>query len=340
MPKKTKVAPKKVSIPAVGATTSKKRETVVETPAPYKQSAALKSLLAKSKDGYKTTITPAIASELLMLNNNNRRVKKERIAVYASAMKRGQWAYTGDSIRVAKNDDGTDVLIDGQHRLLACVEAGVPFESQVISNLPASVFSVIDRGVTRTNGDVLKIAGFANSTFIGSMVRPVIAVDAGFNPLQHGTMILVTGDDLVQFCTEHEDLVEWAKNLGSKAKFGIGGVNSAWGIFAIFASRARGRKLIDQFVDETCKGIGMQEGDPRLALRSFLMKTGTLTGPSAKNYREAGTIMRVFNAYIEGRKMSLVRQWGTKTDAEFPKVSMATPFDWKNGKPSEEIEQD
>jgi hypothetical protein len=288
----------------------------------------------------KTVISPAIAAELLTLNVNNRKVKEERCKAYASAMTRGQWVYTGDAIRLAKDDQGNDVLIDGQHRLLASVVSGVSFECQLISNLPSSVFSVIDRGVSRTNGDVLKVGGFANSTFIGAMVRPVITLDAGLNPLQHGTMILVTGDDLVQFCTEHEDLVDWAKTLGMKAKYGIGGINSAWGIFAILASRVRGRKLIEQFVDETCKGIGFNGGDPRLALRSFMLKTGTTAGANARNFREAGTIMRVFNAYINGRQMSLVRQWGTRTDSEFPAVSTATPFDWKTGKPAEETNED
>ncbi|NBR35858.1 MAG: hypothetical protein EBT80_00455 [Chitinophagales bacterium] len=331
MPKKTKVAPRKVSIPSVGATTKKS----VEVAKPVAPSGALKRLIASSKNGQKMTITPSLAAELLTMNVNNRRVKKERVALYASSMTRGQWSYTGDSIRIAKGDNGEDILIDGQHRLLACVQSGVSFETHVISGLPASVFSVIDRGVTRTNGDILKVAGFSNSTFIGSMVRPVIACDAGFNPLQHGTMVLVTGDDIVSFCTEHEDLVEWAKNLGNKAKYSIGGLNSAWGMFAIFASRVRGRKLIEQFIDETGAGVGLSEGDPRLAIRSFMLKTGTSMGPNVRNFREAGTIMRIFNAYVEGRKVKVVRQWGLRTDDEFPKVSTATPFDWKNGKPSE-----
>lgn len=48
--------------------------------------------------------------------------------------------------------------------------------------------------------------------------------------------------------------------------------------------------------------------------------------------------MNAFNAYIDGRKMKTIRQWGLKSDAEFPKVSMATPFDWKHGTPSESDE--
>jgi len=340
MPKKTKVTPKKVSIPSVGATTTQKAKSAPVTPElPRKMQTATKHLIAKAKlDGLKTVITPDIAADLLTLNNNNRRVKRERVILYASAMKRGQWAYTGDSIRVGTDDQDNLVLLDGQHRLLACVEAGVPFDAMLISGLPTSVFTVIDRGVVRSNGDVLKIAGFANSTFVGAMVRPVIALDAGLNPMTHGSMQLVTGDDLVAFCTEHGDMVEWAKNLGTKAKYHIGCVNSAWGIFSLLAAQKRGRRLIEQFTDETCAGVELNAGDPRLALRSFFLKTGTTVGPAAPNFREAGTIMNAFNAYIDGRKMKTIRQWGLKTDAEFPKVSMATPFDWKHGTPSESDE--
>jgi hypothetical protein len=315
---KTKVAPVKVSIPTVGATTTMK-------------SVELSRLIESSKSGSRIVLTPALASEILAFNNNNRRVKKERVAQYSASMKRGQWQYTGDAIRIGKDEKGTDVLLDGQHRLLACVESRTSFETMVISGLPASVFMVIDRGVTRTNGDILRVAGFVDSTQLGSMVRPVIALDSGLNPMMHGTLALVTGDDMVRFCDENRELVNWAKALGDKGCKGVGGIKSAWGIFSIIAARVVGKKVVEQFIDECVKGVGLVHGDPRLALRSFMLKTGSAHGVTARNYRESGTIMRAFNAYLEGRTMSYVKQWGANSSATYPQTFTGPIHDWRNG---------
>lgn len=332
MPKKTKVAPRsvnttdKVSIPQVGATTNAKGKGLDRW---------LKTL-ANLEGGVRVTITPEIATELLALNTSNRKVKRERIRLYASSMKRGQWQFTGDSIRIAKTDKGANVLVDGQHRLMACLEAGVSFETLLIGGLKASVFTVIDRGATRSNGDVLGIAGFKNGNTVGSTVRPVIALEAGLNPMMHGTLQLVTGDDILKFCEENKTLISWALALGEKGAKNVGGIKSAWGMFAILAAKARNKKIVEQFIDETSKGIGFYEGDPRLALRSFMLKTGTSYGATARNYREAGTIMRVFNAYIEGRKMAIVRPWGINTTSTFPQTTKARAFDWSTGTPADE----
>ena len=61
-------------------------------------------------------ITPAMATELLKTNSNNRPVKEKRILKYAKDMLEGNWiAETGETIKVLLNGK----LGDGQHRLMA-----------------------------------------------------------------------------------------------------------------------------------------------------------------------------------------------------------------------------
>lgn len=324
--KKKEAENTKVSVETAGAVTTKR-------------SAGFNTLLSAASGGMRVEMTPDIAKELLAINTNNRRIKKERILAYGRSMSRGQWQFTGDAIRVAQKDTGEHIIVDGQHRLLACVEANVPFETMLFTNLDYSVFSVIDRGVCRTNGDLLSVSGVANGTTVGALVRPIIASDAGLNPLQHGTMILVTGEDIVSFVKDNEVLVQWALRLGIKGATGVGGIKSAWAMFAIFVARERDIRLVEKFVDETAKGIGLYEGDPRLALRSFMLKTGTSHGQNARNYREAGTILRAFNAYIEGRPLICLKPWGLNIGSSFPKVSTAPVYDWVN-RPSNLIVDD
>ncbi|MDP2620568.1 MAG: hypothetical protein Q8P46_10395, partial [Hyphomicrobiales bacterium] len=73
-------------------------------------------------------ITPELAREWLeKTNRKNRPLSELKWTAYAVDMLEGRWQYNGDAIRFGS--DG--VLLDGQHRLMACVEAGIPFETDV-----------------------------------------------------------------------------------------------------------------------------------------------------------------------------------------------------------------
>ncbi|WP_460985736.1 ParB N-terminal domain-containing protein, partial [Staphylococcus aureus] len=63
----------------------------------------------------------------------------------------GDWKNAGDTIRFDK--DGS--LIDGQHRLLACVNTNLAQNFLIVYGLDSEVFDVIDNGKGRTNADVL-----------------------------------------------------------------------------------------------------------------------------------------------------------------------------------------
>jgi hypothetical protein len=73
------------------------------------------------------TITPERANQLLAANTKNRPPKKDRIEKYALLMQRGEWRPSVAVILI----DVHGVLRNGQHRLMACVKAGVAFRSLV-----------------------------------------------------------------------------------------------------------------------------------------------------------------------------------------------------------------
>jgi hypothetical protein len=100
------------------------------------------------------TITPEMASSLLATNAMNRPVSKSHVARLAGAMTRGEWDVNGTTIKVAD----TGRLLDGQHRLLACLESGCSFKSLVVYGLEESSFQTIDQNSRSRNiSDVLSI---------------------------------------------------------------------------------------------------------------------------------------------------------------------------------------
>ena len=100
------------------------------------------------------TITPDIARAYLAHNMVNRAVSSNRVDAYAKTMKAGNWQLNGEAIRFNKNGE----LIDGQHRLLAIIKAGISVQMVVMSDIDNSV-SVYDRGRNRSVTDALVIEG-------------------------------------------------------------------------------------------------------------------------------------------------------------------------------------
>lgn len=98
-------------------------------------------------------ITPSMASAILELNTSNRNVKLSHVRTLSGAMKRGEWILSPQAIQISSEN----VLIDGQHRLLAVVDSGVTIKAVIWNGVSPDVYKITDRGVTRTMSDVTKL---------------------------------------------------------------------------------------------------------------------------------------------------------------------------------------
>src|SRR5690349_13435109 len=106
------------------------------------------------------TITPEIAKKYLDQNRDNRPLHRQKVSDYAREMVNQKWLLTGDTIKF----DTTGRLLDGQHRLAACVQSGTTFSCLVVRNLETETFTALDIGLRRTQGDVLAFAGIEEKT--------------------------------------------------------------------------------------------------------------------------------------------------------------------------------
>lgn len=112
-------------------------------------------------------ITPSVAAAYLEHNTDNRRRNKGKIAFYADMMSNGEWEVNGESIKFAPNGR----LLDGQHRLMACVQANVPFETVVIRDIEEKVFDTLDQGWTRGKAQIFDISNIPNSKNISAAIN-------------------------------------------------------------------------------------------------------------------------------------------------------------------------
>lgn len=118
------------------------------------------------------TITPQMAQVYLTHNTDNRKLRDYTVRFYARQMKQGYWMLNGDAIRFSK--DGR--LIDGQHRLKACIEADVPFTTLVVRGLDGESQITMDKPVVRTSADTFRFSGISNSVSLSSIIKGFFAL--------------------------------------------------------------------------------------------------------------------------------------------------------------------
>lgn len=114
------------------------------------------------------TVTPEVAREWLDEHNRgNRSLKPWVVNRYAADMAEGNWDLTGVPIIF----DRSGRLMDGQHRLMACVKSGVPLVTAVARGAAEHAMANIDTGATRTMGDLLKWQGEKSYNALAAGIR-------------------------------------------------------------------------------------------------------------------------------------------------------------------------
>lgn len=117
-----------------------------------------------------TTISPYIARQWLDANMRNRKLNRRLVERLAADITLNNWRITGEAIKFAP--DGT--LLDGQHRLAACIKADKPITSLVIYGIPADNQDVMDAGKSRSPSDVLTLHGHKNTSALTTAYRLLI----------------------------------------------------------------------------------------------------------------------------------------------------------------------
>lgn len=95
------------------------------------------------------------AEAYLSHNHSNRLIQRIRVEQYKRDMVAGMWQFTGESISFYKNGE----LKDGQHRLTAIVETGIPQAFVVVRGIPVENV-IADKNQPRSTKQIAEIAGY------------------------------------------------------------------------------------------------------------------------------------------------------------------------------------
>jgi len=118
----------------------------------------------------KMTITKPIADEMLKKNIGNRYVRRSHVEYLKRQMREGHYSFTGETIIIS----ATDVVLDGQHRLIAVSETGIPIVALVAYGIEDSARKMIDDCIPRSQADRT------------SLPRPICEIIRNWNILVNG----------------------------------------------------------------------------------------------------------------------------------------------------------
>lgn len=141
-------------------------------------------------------ITPETAEVLLEHMIKNRKKRKNKIKNYSEHMKEGRFFLTNQAIGINTRGE----IMDGQHRLSAIVESGVPQLMWVISGIHEDAHLVIDRNTIRTLADshYMQNEQDAYSAWIAAIAKLTWKVEHAWQSgLAVSTASRLTEDDII-----------------------------------------------------------------------------------------------------------------------------------------------
>lgn len=247
-----------------------------------------------------TTITPEIAQQWLTTNDQNRRPQRRFIKQFASDMANGSWSLTGDSIKFDINSK----LVDGQHRLMACVEAKVSFHSFVVYGLPPQTRDVIDTGKTRSLGDVLTMRDVTNANQVASTFKLLINESRGQSNI--GGRGTITHSDLVRAFEKHPSLPLYVLPPGGMPR-GIS-IPTVSYINYVASTFLKARDRAEAMREVLKSGTPDYDGDPiHLYRERFILDYAGNIGSVPMRERNLWTFKHCWNAFAKRIPMERLR---------------------------------
>lgn len=255
------------------------------------------------------TLTPHEARELLdNTNTRNRPLNPNTVETYSKVIKEGRWRVTHQGIAFDTNGS----LLDGQHRLAAIAQAGVPVRIMMTHNVDPDEFSVIDIGRRRTPADALGVAGIEHNrnqiASVARFLRNYDRLDQGGWTDKHSARL-----DNSSILDAVEDY--GANKLNSAARIGtthgrLSGINiTALSAFFYLLHYRHNTPLVEvmKFIQGVSSGAGLEAGDPRLALRNAMIGPKHITAKSTKDRRHQFiAVVKAWNAYISDKEVSRI----------------------------------
>lgn len=267
-------------------------------------------------------VTPAIAQKFLDGNVDFNRKKRDTfVKRYMMSMLEGLWRINGQDILIGIDSTGKQVLLNGQHRLKAVIEAGqikknisIPMGFKFGVPIGRDVFETIDASVARSAADFIagenKIPrGFA--THIAACVRlHYLYTQSSLGSERN----LISPQQLVRYYRIHPELEKNMRFLNKDIRvYGcLMPISAAGFLFTIF--NEKDKKLSERFMDRLIVGENLTKTNPVFQARELLKKIKEFKGVKGAGNYKLKICMEAWNMVRQNKRGKL------EVPEEFPEV--------------------
>jgi hypothetical protein len=267
----------------------------------------------------RTTITPAMATKYLELNQlPNRHLKEAHIHRLANDMYDGRWRCNGESIIF--DTDGN--ILDGQHRLHAIVRSKTAIDTYIVHGMDPEVMSTLDRGSLRSMADILGMQGEINRTQLAAALSWLWSYEHGGLQTYHNPVLKPTSGQMEDTLRRHPGIRASCPHAKHSALLLIVGLGTA--LHYLFAKKdAHGA---DTFFATLGHGEQLSKTDGLYQLRERLSKN-RMERRKLPAVDIAALTIKAWNAHRTGTKVRLLRWRGGSdkgregnTPEEFPAI--------------------
>ena len=269
--------------------------------------------MSKSKEPVVTIekITPDMCLEWLELNENNRPLKTHSINAFTRDMSTGRWVMNGESLKFDRHNN----VLDGQHRMWACVEAGKPFTTMVIRGLPRAVFDTLDTGEKRAASDILAMNGEVNIHATSAALKYI-------GRYLNGSMMNIqrfTNKEIESILKYHPNIREFVKIATTpslRVRWCSGSVVATCWYLAHQINAEQAKNFFESFL----LGTNLLPGSPILVLRNKLIDIKSNPLQKLKPEHRIQLIIVAWNLWRKEKTLKHFRLSATlvTTSAEFP----------------------
>jgi len=281
----------------------------------------LLSLISSAPDAVRMEITPDMADVMLAFNESeewrNRPKSAKTIKKLSRAMKGGRWVYTGETIVFGSNGR----LLNGQHRLTACVESGCTFECLVAFGVSDEAFAFFDRGMSRTAGHIFAIEKIPHYNFTSSALRIVYGYLSSSDWSGSKSVSDLDSDELLEFYKLHPGVSDCYQMARSMSDSGL--MTPRWAGALYYLCLQKDAALAKDFFTKLTTGIGIN--DPQSGVYMLLQKLRKqAVKPPEQREGElylAAYLVQAWNNDRRGKKNGTLRWRGkTSPNQPFPRI--------------------
>lgn len=281
---------------------------------------------------------------------HQRKPSKPWVKYLAEEMRAGTFDQS-TTVRVSRVN-GTGYLIDGQHRLMAVIESGLPQRFVIVENKEsdpdriADMYTRIDQNRKRTTDERFRTLDLADRwgitpTQVNQLGAAVRLIHVGWSstvtsvPLHQDDHLKLMDD----YASAYADFLLVAMTSGGIKTRGIlvalrRAATVSVGIITFRYSRDKYGDLVDKFWDGAINDDGVANSDPRKFANRHMNETGMIGGTLVSNRSQIMTprassriLAACFNDYVQGKYR---KQMPKIVDYSAPMLILGSPF---NGKP-------